>query len=175
MNKILFSLLLTSVIAACNNDSSNTIGVKDSATEVTEGVNNTGGTVHANAKDTIVTDARPVNLNGCYQMTMKRDTADLHITVKDSIVTGTLAYKFFEKDKNTGTIKGVLRDNKIYADYTFLSEGVTSVREVIFKISNSSLLQASGELKEENGKVVFTNVNDLDYNNLYPFIKVDCP
>lgn len=168
MNKILFSLLLAATFVGCNNDNSKTINVTDSTSVE-------GSTVHVNAKDTIVTSAKPLNLNGCYQMTMKRDTADLNLTVKDSLVTGTLDYQFFEKDKNTGILKGVLRNNKIYADYTFQSEGVTSVREVIFKIQNGALLQASGDLTEANGKVVFKDVTALDYNNIFPFVKVDCP
>jgi len=136
-------------------------------------ISTTGETTHANTNDTIVTTT-PIVLAGCYQMTMKNDSAWLDLTVNDTIVTGKLKYNLYEKDSNTGTINGVVRDNMIYADYTFQSEGITSIREVIFKISGDTLIQAFGDLAEKNGKVVFTDKNNLQYINTSPFIKGNC-
>ncbi|MDQ3683349.1 MAG: hypothetical protein M3352_09795 [Bacteroidota bacterium] len=133
----------------------------------------TGETTHATTNDTIVTTA-PVILTGCYQMTMKNDSGWLNLTVNDTVVTGTLKYNLYEKDSNTGTINGVVRNNMIYADYTFQSEGMTSVREVIFKISGNTLIQAFGDLTEKNGKIIFADKNDLQYINTSPFIKDNC-
>lgn len=132
--------------------------------------------VHGNAPQTTggFSD-RLVVLEGCYEMTLKRDTATLSLHLQDSIVTGNLRYNWYEKDDNTGTIKGVLRDSLIFADYTFESEGLTSVREVIFKIQEDGLLQASGELEDRNGKIVFRNPSSLQYTYSSPFVKVACP
>ncbi len=102
---------------------------------------------------------------------MKNDSGWLNLTVNDTVVTGDLKYNLYEKDKNAGTIKGVLRDSLIIADYTFHSEGTTSVREVIFKISGDTLIQAFGDLVEKDGKIIFTNKNDLQYITTNPFIK----
>jgi len=158
MKNILFFAGMLLLIACGNTDNS---------------ASTTGETTHANTNDTIVTTA-PIVLTGCYQMTMRRDSGWLNITVNDTVVTGDLNYNLYEKDKNTGIIKGVVRDNMIYADYTFQSEGTTSVREVIFKISDDTLIQAFGDLTEKNGKIVFTNTNDLQYINSSPFIKGNC-
>jgi len=111
---------------------------------------------------------------GCYEMVMKRDTATLQLHVADTIITGRLDYNWHEKDHNTGTIRGYLQDSLIVADYTFESEGMTSVREVIFKLQGNTLLQGFGELKEENGKIVFTDKNMLQFTNANPFFKVNC-
>lgn len=62
----------------------------------------------------------------------------------------------------------------IYADYSFQSEGTTSVREVIFKISGDTLIQAFGDLIEKKGKIVFKDTNNLQYINSSPFIKASC-
>ena len=112
--------------------------------------------------------------DGCYEMVMKRDTATLQISLQDSLVTGSLDYRWHEKDHNTGTIKGYLRDSLIVADYTFESEGMTSVREVIFKLEGDTLLQGFGNLKEENGKIIFTDRNTLQFTNANPFFRVKC-
>lgn len=131
--------------------------------------------VHNNATDTITTAAAPIILAGCYQMTLKRDSATLDLSIQDTTVTGRLNYIFFEKDQNHGTIKGVLRNDVIYADYTFESEGKTSVREVIFKVSGDTLIPAYGDLTQKDNKVIFVNKEALQYNDLHPFIKVACP
>jgi hypothetical protein len=151
------NLFLVSVFlsVACGNKSANT--------------STTGESTHASSNDTIVTTA-PVVLTGCYQMIMKNDSGWLNLTVNDSVVTGDLT----EKDSNTGTINGVVRDNMIYADYIFESEGMSSVREVIFKISGDTLIQAFSDLVEKNGKMVFSNTTNLQYISTSPFIKGKC-
>lgn len=131
-------------------------------------------TVHANAKDTITTAARPIILSGCYQMTLKRDSATLELSVKDTSVSGKLNYIFFQKEQNAGSLQGVLRNDLIYADCTFASEGRISVREVIFKIDGDMLIPAYGELTQSGNKIIFANKNALQFNELHPFIKVPC-
>ncbi|HUS01971.1 MAG TPA: hypothetical protein VMY77_09600 [Chitinophagaceae bacterium] len=132
----------------------------------------TGETIHGNAKDTIVTT--PVIIAGCYMMAFKQDTARLQLSIKDTIVTGELNYKWHAKDNNTGTFKGVLRDSLIFADYTFQSEGMVSVREVIFKIGPGKLQQAYGEMDEKNNMQVFKNRGELKYDSNLVFSKTLC-
>lgn len=131
--------------------------------------------VHANAIDTITTASTPIILTGCYLMTLKTDSATLDLKVKDTTVSGTLNYILFEKDNSKGTLNGVLRDNIIYADYSFESEGKTSVREVIFKITGDTLIPAYGELTESGNRIIFAKKDALQFNDLHPFIKVACP
>lgn len=161
----LYIIIALVLFASCNNQNNDTAAT-DPATE---------GSVHVNATDTIVTSAKPFALAGCYEMTFKKDSAFLDLQLDDTLVKGELTFNLFEKDKNTGTIQGVLRNDKIFADYTFQSEGVTSVREMILQIKDGTLLQAYGDLKEENGKLVFVDQDKLQYQNANPFIKVACP
>ena len=149
------------------------IACSDNKTSVT--MDTAGGeTVHSRAADTIVTNARPLVLSGCYEMVMKQDTASLVLHVTDTTVTGNLNFHWYQKDRNEGTLKGVLRNDMIYADYSFQSEGLTSVREIIFKIKDTTLLQGTGELAEQNGKIVYQDKENLSFNETYPFIKVAC-
>jgi hypothetical protein len=164
--KVLLAALLAFCILACNNESANDVSAKDSMV---------GTTLHSNATDTIITNAKPLQLSGCYEMVFKKDSAHLVLEVKDTTVTGTLVFNFAQKDKNRGTIKGVLRNNMIYADYTFHSEGMTSVREVVFKIEDDNLVQAFGDITEKGGKLIFTDKEHLQFQTANPFIKTDCP
>jgi hypothetical protein len=163
-----YSFVVALVLCACGNNNT----AADSTPQDTA---LSSQTIHTNVTDTIVTGAKPVNLNGCYQMTLKRDTASLQLTMQDSTVTGTLQYHWYERDANDGTLQGVLRNDTIYADYTFRSEGMTSVREVVFKIQDDTLVEGFGELTEQQGKVVFRDRSKLQFQNAYPFIKVACP
>jgi hypothetical protein len=166
--KRIFIFCICIVFLACSNNENSTTALANSDSL-------SGETVHSNAKDTIITKAKPMILAGCYEMIFKRDTAQLNLDVKDTVITGTLNYHLYEKDKNTGTIKGVLRDNMIYADYTFQSEGTTSLREVIFKINDNTLVSAFGDLTEKQGKFIFRDKDHLQFQTANPFIKVACP
>ncbi len=156
------SFLVLLVFSACSGEPNTAQGVDSSAT------------IHNNITDTLITDNKPVQLNGCYQMTMKEDTATLRLNLQDSTVTGDLEYHLKEKDRNTGTLAGVIRDGFIYAEYTFQSEGLTSVREVAFKIEGDTLVPGFGDIKEVGQKVVFTDKASLQYQHESPFLKITC-
>lgn len=139
----------------------------------TETSNDTG--VHATADPVVgFASSNPFVLPGCYEMTHKGDTATLQLSVQDSVVRGRLVYRWYQKDANTGTIKGVLRDSLILADYTFASEGLTSVRELILKIQDTVLVEAFGDLQTKGNKIVFANPAQVQYMADNPFVKVAC-
>lgn len=163
LSKITFFLLAAALVAGCNSNSETNKAGSDST-----------GTVHGNAKPIGTTDTKPLMLDGCYEMVIRKDTATLELTVQDSTVTGKLVYDWFEKDGNSGTIKGVLRDSLIIADYHFESEGLMSVREVVLRIQNNTLAQGFGELSDNNGKVVYSDPSNLQYDTVHPFVKVPC-
>jgi hypothetical protein len=157
-------LLAAAVTAGCNSNSD----TNDTA------ANDGTGSVHGNATPIGTTDTKPLILDGCYEMIIRQDTAKLELTIQDTTVTGRLVYDWHEKDRNTGTIKGVLRDSVIIADYQFESEGMMSVREVVLRIGKDALSQGFGELSDNNGKIVYTDPSNLQYDTIHPFIKVPC-
>jgi hypothetical protein len=159
----MFLLFCALAIFACTNNQTGTTAAPNA------------GTVHANANDTIVTSAQPVVLNGCYQMLIQQDTALLQLQLHDSLVTGNLSYHRQQKDNNNGTLKGVLRDDKIYADYTFQSEGRTSVRQVVFKIQQAALLEGTGDMVQQKNQFVFKDTGRLHFSNTHAFVKAACP
>jgi len=103
--------------------------------------------------------------SGKYLYQKEGDTISLQLQVKDSKATGELVYKLKEKDANTGTIEGEIKDNIIIALYTFQSEGTTSVRQVAFKFTDKGVVEGYGAVEEKEGKVLFKDINTLNYTD----------
>ena len=78
-----------------------------------------------------------VLLDGCYNMVISGDSAFMKLEQKADLLYGTLHYKRKEKDSNTGNVVLKRVGGRAEGYYTFNSEGKTSVRQMIFKISQS--------------------------------------
>ena len=89
----------------------------------------------------------------------------MNIIKDNNIVTGNLTYDYYEKDKNKGTIKGELKSDTLFADYTFMSEGIESVREVVFINTAGGWVEGYGEIDDKDGKVIFKNRNKITFDN----------
>ncbi len=116
----------------------------------------------------------PLLVPGCYSWIAKKDSALLKLDVSGNDVSGDLKYFLYEKDNNKGTIRGTLQDSLIVADYTFQSEGMTSVRQVVFKIHGDSLTEGFGDIDMKGDSSRFKNISELQFQNERPFIKTDC-
>jgi len=110
----------------------------------------------------------------CYAYIKNKDTVSLSLTKAGNAVTGELNYNFYEKDKNSGTIAGVIKGDTIIADYTFNSEGVSSVREVIFIKKGDVLAEAYGPVVEKSGKTVFTDKTKLKFDDHVKLAPIPC-
>lgn len=156
INKLL--LFLSCSFAACNNagDSSSPDAAKsDSAAIVNSPV----------TKE---------SLAGCYSQIYERDTSSLLIKLVNDSLTGDLVYKIFEKDRNDGMFKGDLNNDVLSGWYYFKSEGVMSVRQVVWKINGGQLWPAMGEMKIRNDTMVFSEPASLKFDNTHPFVKGSC-
>ncbi|MDR7128394.1 hypothetical protein J2X69_000726 [Algoriphagus sp. 4150] len=101
----------------------------------------------------------------CFLYFGEKDTVRLKTLIDGTTVTGTLDYAFFEKDKNSGTIEGEIRGDMLIAEYTFLSEGVTSKRQVVFKNTAEGWKEGYGEMKSVGDIPVQANIDSLDYSH----------
>lgn len=108
----------------------------------------------------------------CYVYSDGKNYVSLEFTEIGSTYKGNLTYAFAEKDKNTGTFVGQLKDGVLLADYTFQSEGVESVRQVAFKVSNDTLIEGYGDMNAEG--TAFKDVNQLNFTSTTPLVKADC-
>lgn len=96
----------------------------------------------------------------------------MEITEINKVVKGKLSYSLDGKDKNSGTILGTLEDNKLFAVYTFTSEGVESKRDISFLIKDNQLIEGYGELHADGTS--FVDKNNITYSSSFPLTKTDC-
>lgn len=115
--------------------------------------NNTSTTINGNQ----------TNFSGMYNYEQNGSTVTLQLTVDGNKASGNLLYTLKEKDRNSGTFVGEIKDEILLADYTFSSEGILSVRQVSFKLTNASAIEGYGEVEEINGKMVFKDPANLEF------------
>lgn len=156
MKKISCCVLLLFAIAACNNTEESKTVQADTITESTTAKTNS------------------ITLPGmmCFQFIQQRDTVNLKLIIKDSVVYGNLFYNMYEKDDNKGRFKGSRNGDIIKADYTYMSEGTMSIREVIFMLKSNVLTEGFGEMEEKGKKLVFKDTSKVQYTQEYT--SVDC-
>ncbi len=118
----------------------------------------------------IVSDSK--SLIGCYVNHTGKDIYTLMISSEDNgTLKGILSYNNFEKDSSSGTFSGTFSDGLLIGNYSFDSEGMHSDRQVIFKKDGDKLIQGFGDVKMENGKELFKDINNVTYDPKSTFTK----
>ncbi|MFV5695758.1 hypothetical protein ACM55G_10015 [Flavobacterium sp. LB3P122] len=112
----------------------------------------------------------------CYRVVLKKDTISMTLNVKgDQLTSGKLSYNFYEKDKSFGTLVGKIKGDTLFADYAFMSEGVATVREVVFLKKGNTYVEGFGDLVDDyTGKVTFKDAAQLKFEGNVVLSKVDC-
>lgn len=112
----------------------------------------------------------------CYQGIIKKDTVNLTLRFEENQhVKGDLSYLFFEKDKNKGTISGQMIGDTLKANYTFMSEGKESTREVVFLRKGKIMIEAYGDVEEIEKKTVFKEPKKLYFDSAIVLTEIECP
>jgi hypothetical protein len=150
MKYIFYSLLAGCVIIACNNNK--------------PGEKHTGETIAAVDKPA----------NECYMGTSGRDSVMLNLKNDGDRVSGTLSYKFHEKDSNHGSIDGVMHGDTLLANYSFASEGIISDRQVAFLKKDNRFIEGYGDMEEREGKLQLKSPASLTFGKGFILEKVDC-
>jgi WD40 repeat protein len=112
----------------------------------------------------------------CYTSRLNGNIVALSFNVNShQEVNGKLSYNITGKDKNEGTIIGNMKGDTLIADYTFMSEGVSSVREVVFLQKDGTLIEGYGDVVDANNKVTFKDKKKLKFDAKNTLTKSDCP
>ena len=112
----------------------------------------------------------------CYTSRLNGNIVALSFNVNShQEVNGKLSYNITGKDKNEGTIIGNMKGDTLIADYTFSSEGVSSVREVAFLQKDGTLIEGYGDVTDANNKVSFVDKKKLKFDAKNTLTKSDCP
>ena len=99
----------------------------------------------------------------CYLYASETDTISLNIEKLDKNISGSLIYMLKEKDINRGEISGEMKGDTLFADYEFMSEGKTSVRQVMFLQKENQLVE--GYLTEDSKSYKFNEEFALTRTN----------
>lgn len=119
-------------------------------------------------------EVQEVSTKECYQFIQGKDTIQASFLLQSQSVSGDLMYHFFEKDKNNGTIVGTIKGDTLVADYTFMSEGKESVREVAFLRKDSLLVEGFGESVAKDGKMIFKDRKALKFTSNMVLKAIPC-
>lgn len=113
--------------------------------------------------------------NQCYASTANNSIIELSFNVNShQEVNGKLHYEISGKDKNDGTIVGNMKGDTLIADYTFMSEGVSSVREVAFLKREGTFIEGYGDVVTANDKVSFKDKSKLKFDQKTILSSVAC-
>lgn len=111
----------------------------------------------------------------CYVSSANNNGIKLSFNVNShQEVNGKLSYDLTGKDKNEGIINGNMVGDTLIADYTFDSEGVSSVRQVVFLQKDGTLIEGYGETVTANDRVIFKDKKKLKFDPQNTLLKVDC-
>ncbi len=110
----------------------------------------------------------------CFQHVNEKDTIQLMTLTVGTKVTRTLDYSIFEKDKNTGSIEGEIRENRMVAEYTFMSESDSSKREVVFQKTEEGWKEGCGKMNTTDGIPVQVDIDSLDFSHQFILAPVPC-
>jgi len=152
--KYLKSAALIFMIASCHNNGNNP---------------DSNDTLKDYSNDTNPAEA----ISTCYESVNGKDTVLLSLFSESEVITGSLIYNYYEKDKNKGTLHGNMHGDTLIANYIFMSEGKTSERQVAFLKQGNNFIEGYGDVEEQNGKMIFKNTSSLSFTSS-PLHKVDC-
>ena len=110
----------------------------------------------------------------CYRWVAAKDSILLAFGANNALVDGRLAYRFYEKDKSNGTIKGTMNGDTLLVEYSFFSEGMFSHREVAFLRKGDSFVLGAGEISAEGNRNFFTDRKGIHFNTGVVLKPVDC-
>ena len=164
MKKILIPFVIIATLFSCNKKTEQNILKQDSTGVFSD--------------EETSADSALATTTACYMEATGKDTLFAQIDDNLGTISGVLHYKNFQKDSSSGDIIGFSSGDTIKVDYTFQSEGITSIREIWFLKKDGKLWEgigaydATGEryadakkIKFEEGHVLSTaNCKDIHKN-----------
>lgn len=148
MFRLVFCMLLTIGMLACQSNSKPTTTETENETSVENGTT-------------------------CYLFAEGQDSTFLTLTIDGNDVSGYMAWAPWEKDGARGELTGTLDGNKVTADWNYVIEGSEQAEEKIFIIEEDAVGEMTGELTEGEGGIL--KLKDPTNAKIGTYLKkVDC-
>ena len=113
------------------------------------------------------------SLVNCYKYSNSGDTIILKLIHVGKSITGTLAYEMPQKNTSKGTILGYMDGDLLVATFTPFVDSTTP-RQIAFKLVSNYFIEGTGETYIDNGRVLFKNRNQLNFNDANKLNEFDC-
>ncbi|MES2107693.1 MAG: hypothetical protein V4577_03025 [Bacteroidota bacterium] len=100
-------------------------------------------------------NANATDTSRCFLLTEgknNKDTTTIELAIKNKKVTGQMIWLPYEKDKRTGTLEGVIKDDSIHAVWSFMQEGMRDSIPLKFLLKGNLLVQKPLKFDEKTGK-----------------------
>ena len=152
-------LIYCIVLVACNNSNSSATSNDSITTAIPD--------VQTDTTTVIVTPS-------CYAHQTSNNLVLLKLNMVSPTVSGELRYEIMGKDKNDGTITGTMRGDTLFADYTFMSEGKKSVRQVAFLRQGDAFIEGYAETQQKGDTVFFSKTDSLNFNGTMILQEIPC-
>jgi|SRR6185437_3559741 len=110
----------------------------------------------------------------CYSLNNGKDTVLMKLKIDNGQVSGHLMYHYFEKDMNTGTLKGQMIGDTLLGTYIFMSEGKESVRPVVFLKHGNEMMEGYGNLNSATGEPDLANRSAIKFDDKFILKQTDC-
>lgn len=112
---------------------------------------------------------------GCYVNRIGKDMYSLRLDSEENgQLAGSLSYQNYQKDSSSGTFAGEYDNGILLGDYVFSSEGMQSIRQVVFKKEGSSFVEGFGPTETKDGKEMLKDPKSATFDSKSAFVKEAC-
>lgn len=110
----------------------------------------------------------------CYIEATGKDSVFVSIDDNLGTISGKMHYKNFEKDSSKGELYGFKSGDTLKLTYEFFAEGTTSKRDIFFIQKDNFLMEGTGNQKDDNGTMRYTDENKISYKDGHKLESADC-
>lgn len=110
----------------------------------------------------------------CYEGATDRDSQKVSFNLDGETVAGVMEAHYFEREPASGKLKGYLRNDTLYGEFIYEEGGATVYRQILFLQQKEGLIEGFGEWVEVDGKVVYGNVDELEFEHPLMLARTNC-
>lgn len=119
----------------------------------------------------VSTATRNISLVGCYLGQLAKDIFTIDVTSQDNnLILANINYLPAEKDSSVGKFVGSYTNNILDGTYTFESEGITSIRELIFKGDKNGLVAGYSAYDSIGDGARYLRPLDITWETAFTFL-----
>lgn len=136
---------------------------------------NEADTGNAPQPDTTQKEAPAPTNAQCYLKVTGRDSLRIALREQGNQVSGEVAFNNYQKDSSHGPVEGSLEGDQYVLWYSFQSEGMHSVMQLVFKKTKKGLIRGVGQMETRGDTTLFTTPIQLRFDDteLIPHISCD--